>query len=263
MNPARRPLIAGNWKMNAGGADGCELAAGVSAVAGDYPEVDVLVGPPATALAAVSHQLKEAGDLVAVAAQNMHHEAKGAFTGEVSADMLKVAGASWVILGHSERRHIFGEDDAFIAKKMEAAFSAGLVPILCVGETLEQREAGETLSVVKAQVDASLAELAANAGVGVIAYEPVWAIGTGKVAKPEDAQEVHAAIRAQLAESSDELAQSTRILYGGSVKANNAEGLLSQEDIDGALVGGDSLKVESFGKIIEVAGKLAKQQQSE
>jgi triosephosphate isomerase len=177
--------------------------------------------------------------------------------------MLKVAGAGWVILGHSERRHVFGEDDELIAKKMAAAFAAGLTPILCVGETLEQREAGDTLKVVKAQVDASLGELAANAGVGVIAYEPVWAIGTGKTASPEDAQEVHAAIRAQLGESSDELAQGTRILYGGSVKPNNAEGLLAQADLDGALVGGASLKADSFGKIVEIAAKLARQEKSE
>jgi triosephosphate isomerase (TIM) len=249
--------------MHAGGADGCDLATGVAHAASDFPEVDVLVSPPFTALAAVSHALHEAKSDVAVAGQNMHHEDKGAFTGEVSPGMLKVAGCSHVILGHSERRHVFGEDNVFIGKKMAAAFGAGLVPILCVGETLEQREAGDTLRIVKEQVDASLGELAANAGVGVIAYEPVWAIGTGKVAKPEDAQEIHAAIRAQLAESSPELAESTRILYGGSVKPNNAEGLLAQDDIDGALVGGASLQADSFGKLAEIASKLAKQGKSE
>ncbi|MEQ9324306.1 MAG: triose-phosphate isomerase [Polyangiaceae bacterium] len=263
MNPNRRPLIAGNWKMNAGGADGCELAAGVAHAAAEFGEVDVLVSPPFTALAAVSHELREAGSDVLVAAQNMHYEDSGAFTGEISAGMLKVAGAGWVILGHSERRHVFGEDDELIGKKMAAAFAAGLTPILCVGETLEQRDAGETLKVVQAQVDASLGELAANAGVGVIAYEPVWAIGTGKVASPEDAQEVHAAIRAQLGQSSDELAHGTRILYGGSVKPNNVEGLLAKPDLDGALVGGASLKADSFGKLIEIASKLAKQDQTE
>ena len=255
----RRFLIAGNWKMNAGGTDGCELALGVSRAAAEISNVDVLVSPPFTALAAVAHAVREQKSDLLIAAQNMHFEDKGAFTGEISADMLKIAGASWVILGHSERRHVFGETDEMIAKKTKAAFAAQLNPIVCVGETLEEREAEKTLDVVKAQVDAVMDELADNVGVGVIAYEPVWAIGTGKVASPEDAQAVHAAIRAMLAERSAELADATRILYGGSVKANNAEGLLAQDDIDGALVGGAALSVEGFGKIIEIAGKLAQQ----
>jgi triosephosphate isomerase len=255
----RRPLIAGNWKMNAGGADGCQLAASVARAAGELPGVDVVVSPPYTALAAVSHELREAKSSVGVAAQNMHEEVKGAFTGEVSAAMIKVAGASWVILGHSERRTIFGETDDAVSKKVEAAYASELTPIVCVGETLEQREAGETLAVVRRQVDAFLSHLAANVGVGVIAYEPVWAIGTGKVASPEDAQEVHAMIRKQLAEESADLARATRILYGGSMKPNNAEGLLAQSDIDGGLIGGASLQAESFGKIIEIAAKLVQQ----
>ena len=255
----RRFLIAGNWKMNAGGADGVKLAEGVARAAAELPEVDVVVGPPFTALAAVSHALTNAKSSVGVAAQNMHFEKKGAFTGEISADMLKVSGAGWVILGHSERRHVFGENDEDIAKKMAAANAAGLTPILCVGETLEQREAERTLEVVSSQIRASIDELAANAGVAVVAYEPVWAIGTGKVAEPSDAQEVHAAIRAQLNEVSAELGSGTRVLYGGSVKPQNAEGLLSQADIDGALVGGAALKADGFGKIAEVAAKLAQQ----
>jgi len=259
MDPSRQPLIAGNWKMNAGGADGCDLAAGVARAAAELPDVDVVVAPPFTALAAVSHQLSETKSTVAVAAQNMHHEASGAFTGEISADMLKVAGASWVILGHSERRHVFGETDEGIVKKVAAANAAGLTPILCVGETLAEREAGNTLDVVGAQIEVAIDELTQNAGIAVVAYEPVWAIGTGKVASPDDAQQVHAAIRTMLKKASVELAAGTRILYGGSVKPNNAEGLLAQPDIDGALVGGASLKADSFGKLIEIAAKLARQ----
>jgi triosephosphate isomerase len=257
---ARRFLIAGNWKLNAGGADGCDLALGVARFAAESPQVDTLVAPPFTAIAAVSHALREASSDIGVAGQNMHWEDNGAFTGEVSAGMLKVAGASWVILGHSERRHVFGESDDWVAKKVAAAQAAQIAPIGCVGETLAEREAGQTLEVVKRQVEAFVGELSQNPGFGVIAYEPVWAIGTGKVASPEDAQEVHAFIRKLLEERDPGLAEATRILYGGSVKANNAEGLLAQRDIDGALVGGASLEVEGFGKIIEIAGKLSKQE---
>ena len=260
---SRRLLIAGNWKMNAGGADGCELAMGVARAAVEFPNVDTLVAPPFTALAAVAHELHAQKSDVLIAAQNMHFEESGAFTGEISADMLKVAGAGWVILGHSERRHIFGEGNDVVAKKTSAAFNAEIAPIVCVGETLEEREAERTLAVVTEQVQAVLDQLAANAGIGVIAYEPVWAIGTGKVASPEDAQEVHAAIRGLLLERDPGLAGTTRILYGGSVKPSNAEGLLAQADIDGALIGGASLSVDSFGKIIEIAGKLAQQDKTE
>jgi triosephosphate isomerase len=257
MNEDRRPLIAGNWKMNAGGQDACPLAAAVAKAAREADRVDVVVGPPFTALAAVAHELDEAKSKVTIAAQNMHAELSGAFTGEVSSTMLKDAGATWVILGHSERRQLFGETDEGVGRKTAAALAAGLRPIVCVGETLEQREAGQTLAVVEQQVLAFAGELAKQPGFGVIAYEPVWAIGTGKVAKPEDAQVVHAAIRELIAKSSEELARTTRILYGGSVKADNAEGLLSQADIDGALVGGASLDPIGFGKIIEAAQRLA------
>jgi triosephosphate isomerase len=250
---ARRPLIAGNWKMNAGGADGCGLAVEVARLTAGFDAVDVLVAPPFTALAAVAHELSAAPRRVFIAAQNMHFEAKGAFTGEVSADMLAEAGATWVILGHSERRHIFGETDTMVAKKVVTAMREGLRPIVCVGETLEEREAAQTLEVVRRQVLAFRGALAENPGHGVIAYEPVWAIGTGKVARAEDAQEVHAMIRKLLAEASDELAEVTRILYGGSVKADNAAGLLGQPDIDGALVGGASLDAAGFAKIAEAA----------
>ena len=256
---ARRPLIAGNWKMNAGGQDACPLASAVAKSAREADLVDVVVAPPFTALAAVAHELEEAKSRVTIAAQNMHAEVSGAFTGEIASGMLKDAGASWVILGHSERRQLFGETDESVARKTAAAAAAGLRPIVCVGETLEQREAGQTLEVVERQVRAVVDELAKQPGFGVVAYEPVWAIGTGKVAKPEDAQAVHAAIRALLGKASGELAQVTRILSGGSVKADNAEGLLGQPDIDGALVGGASLDPAGFGKIIDAAQRHAAQ----
>jgi triosephosphate isomerase len=261
MDPARRPLIAGNWKMHGGDDDGCELARAVARIASELDGVEVVVAPPFTALAAVSHELREARSEVAVAAQNMHWDKSGAFTGEVSAPMLKVCGCGWVILGHSERRQLFGETDEAVARKLATANAEGLAPIVCVGETLEEREAGQTMDVVKRQVQAAIDGLNDSAGAGVVAYEPVWAIGTGRVAEPSDAQEVHAMIRRRLFESSRELGRDTRILYGGSVKAQNAEGLLSQPDIDGALVGGASLEADGFGKIVEVASKLARQEQ--
>jgi triosephosphate isomerase len=245
--------------MHAGGADGCELAKAVARIAAELDGAEVVVAPPFTALAAVSHELRQVGSDVGVAAQNMHQEDHGAFTGEVSAAMIKAAGATWVILGHSERRQLFGEGDELVAQKVAAANAQGLAPIACVGETLEEREAGDTLAVVTRQVKAVLPGISDSAGAGVIAYEPVWAIGTGKVAEPRDAQEVHAHIRTLLAEHSAELATATRILYGGSVKASNAEGLLAETDIDGALVGGAALDAPGFGKIIESASKLARQ----
>ncbi len=263
MNPARRPLIAGNWKMNAGGQDAIPLAGGVAKAARELGRVEVVVSPPYTAIAAVAHELAEAKSEVGIAAQNMHPEVSGAFTGEISAGMLKDAGATWVIVGHSERRQLFGETDEMVARKVAAAIGADLRPIVCVGETLEEREAGRTLEVVERQVRAFFDELAKQPGYGVIAYEPVWAIGTGKVARPEDAQEVHATIRALLVKSSMDLATATRILYGGSVKADNAEGLLAQADIDGALVGGASLDAAGFGKIIEAAQRLADRPEEE
>lgn len=257
MSPARKALIAGNWKMHAGAADGIALAAGVAAAVREMSATEVVIAPPFTALAAVAQELAELGSPVTVAAQNMHFEGKGAFTGEISASMLRDAGCVWVILGHSERRHIFGESDEVVAKKVAAAFAAGLVPIACVGETLEERESGRTLEVVSRQVAAFLGDFAKHAGTGVIAYEPVWAIGTGKVASPRDAEEVHAAIRKQLDEGAAGLGAVTRILYGGSVKGDNAEGLLSQPDIDGALVGGASLDAAGFAKIAAAAEKVA------
>jgi triosephosphate isomerase len=255
MNPTRRPLIAGNWKMHHGGASACTLATEVAKRTAAFDKVDVLVAPPFTALAAVAHEL--GGTTVEVSAQNMHPKDTGAFTGEVSAPMLLESGAKWVILGHSERRQLFGETDATVAEKVASALAKGLRPIACVGETLAERERGETLAVVGRQLDAFAKTLAAKTGVGVVAYEPVWAIGTGKVAGPEQAQEVHAMIRAQMAKISKDFAEKTLILYGGSVKGSNASGLLAATDVDGALVGGASLDAADFAAIAGAAQALA------
>lgn len=242
----RRKLIAGNWKMNLDRAGGIALAKGVAEKAGEVPNVDLLVCPPSVYIAPVADAVK--GSKVAVGAQNMYHEASGAFTGEISAAMLKDLGATYVILGHSERRHILKETDADINKKTLAALAAGLIPIVCVGELLEEREAGKTAAVIKTQFDGSLANVSAEQiEKTVIAYEPVWAIGTGKVASPEQAEEVHADLRSLLAKRyNGAVAEKVRILYGGSVKASNAAELLGQPNIDGALVGGASLKVDDF-----------------
>ena len=254
MNPARRPLIAGNWKMYRGGVEGVALAHQVAAGVRDLASVDVVVAPPFTALAAVAHEVHEvAGDRVGVAAQNLHPKAEGAFTGEVSAPMLLESGCRWVIIGHSERRQFFGETDEGVREKTVAALAAGLRPIVCVGESLAEREAGKTLEVVFRQVDAFAGELAKSPGVAVIAYEPVWAIGTGKVAGPDQAEEAHAAIRERLRRVSPGLSEKTAILYGGSVKADNAAKLLACPNVDGALVGGASLDASSFLQIVRAA----------
>jgi len=254
MNPARRPLVAGNWKMFNGGLPGVELAAACKSFARDLQRVDVVVAPPFTALAAVAAELE--GSKVALAAQNVHPKDHGAFTGEISPPMLKECGCTWVILGHSERRQLFGETDRSVAEKAEAVLAHDLLPILCVGETLAQRESGETLRVVKQQVDAFLDVIAQSPKALAIAYEPVWAIGTGKTAGPAEAEEVHAAIRTWLEKKDDALAARTRILYGGSVKADNAAQLLGCPNVDGALVGGASLDAASFGAIAR-AGESA------
>jgi len=257
VNAKRRPLIAGNWKMNAGGVEGVKLAAQVRAFAGGMPHVDLLVAPPYTAIAAVAHELD--GSSVLVAGQNVHGKPHGAFTGEISAGMLAECGATWVIVGHSERRQYFGETDQDVAVKIATALDHGLVPIACVGETLAQREAGHTLAVVERQVTAILDTLVGAGPACAVAYEPVWAIGTGKNASPADAEEVHAAIRRWLGAKSQALADRTRILYGGSVKADNAMGLLAEPNVDGALVGGASLDAGAFGAIAKAAESLATQ----
>jgi triosephosphate isomerase len=241
-----RKLIAGNWKMNTHRASAVALAKSIVGGVDKYKAVDLLVCPPSVYLTAVGGAL--AGSSVALGAQNMYHEANGAFTGELSAEMLKDVGCSYAIVGHSERRHILKETDADVNKKTLAALAAGLIPIVCVGELLSEREAGKTGAVIKTQFDGSLAGVTAEQiEKTVIAYEPVWAIGTGKVATPEQAAEVHADLRRLLVERyNDRSAAKVRILYGGSVKASNAGELLAQPNIDGALVGGASLKADDF-----------------
>jgi triosephosphate isomerase len=242
----RRPLIAGNWKMNLDRAGSVALAAGVAARAGEFPRADLVVCPPLVYLAAVAEKLE--GSTVGLGAQNMYFEGSGAFTGETSAAMLFDVGCQYVIVGHSERRQLLGETDAVVLKKTQAALAAGLVPIVCVGETLAEREAGRTHAVIEEQFCGSLAELsAADIGRVVLAYEPVWAIGTGKVATPQQAEEVHTDLRGMLSSRYNAAVSATiRLLYGGSVKASNAAELLKQPNIDGALVGGASLEAGEF-----------------
>jgi len=251
----RKPFVAGNWKMNTDCGSGVALAKavvdGAAVLAGG--SVDVAVIPPFVYLSAVGQAVSSSG--VALGAQDVYFEAKGAFTGEISAAMLKDVGCTYVLCGHSERRHVLGESDELVNKKLMASLSGGLLPILCVGELLEERDASQTEQVVERQTRAGLAGLSAEKVSAVtIAYEPVWAIGTGRTATREQAQEVHAFIRKLLAEMYDEaVAQEMRILYGGSVKADNAEELMGQEDVDGCLVGGASLKADDFVQIIEAA----------
>jgi len=252
----RRPLIAGNWKMNLNRADAVNLARELAS-AETGADCDILVCPSNVYIDAVCSAVGDSG--VSVGAQDVYFEASGAFTGETSTAMLTDIGCTFVILGHSERRHVIGETDELINKKVKAALAAGLTPVVCVGELLEEREAGNTQKVVQSQIDGSLAGLTEQEMLKtVIAYEPVWAIGTGKTASPEQAQEVHADLRKLLAERyNPETSEAVRILYGGSVKPANAADLMSQSDIDGALVGGASLKSESFVAIINAAGVSA------
>ena len=246
----RRPFIAGNWKMNLDRASAAALAEALARQAEAVGDVDLAVCPPSVYIDAVGKAL--AGSPIALGAQNVYHQPSGAYTGEISVAMLKDLGCRYVILGHSERRHILGETDEQINEKVLAALGAGLTPIVCVGELLEQREAGQTLEVIRRQFDGSLAGLSApQMGQIVLAYEPVWAIGTGKVATPEQAEEVHLDLRKIMEDRyNEEVAQSVRVQYGGSVKPENAAELLAQPDIDGALVGGASLKADQFMGIV-------------
>ena len=247
----RRYFIAGNWKMNLNRADSVSLAGEIGNVLLDLPAVDVAICPPAVYLEAVARELS--GSPIALGSQNMHDQPSGAFTGELSGPMLSDIGCQYVILGHSERRHLMGEDDAQVNKKLHAALLHGLSPIVCVGETLSDRQAGRTTDVIRDQFERSLAGVTdAQMAMTTIAYEPVWAIGTGEVATPDQAQQVHADLRS-LIENSYNLAvgSGVRIQYGGSVKPSNAADLLAQPDIDGALVGGAALDVESFTGIIQ------------
>jgi triosephosphate isomerase len=249
-------LIAGNWKMNLLRSSSVALAQQLVASLDSFQHVDTAVCPPSVYLSDVAKAL--AGSKIGVGAQNVYSQPEGAFTGELSCSMLLDVGCRYVILGHSERRAIFGETDAIVQQKLLAALAAGLTPIVCVGETLQEREAGKTTEIVRGQCRGSLAGLTAEQiQKTVLAYEPVWAIGTGKTATPAQAEEVHADIRALLGELySPAIAQRVVIQYGGSVKADNAHELLSQPNIDGALVGGASLKADSFTAIVAATASI-------
>lgn len=247
----RKKIIAANWKMNMTQGESAAFVATFLLELGESAEVEVVLIPPFTAISTVTEALG-ASQTVKVGAQNMHWERSGAFTGEISPAMLRELFVRYVVLGHSERRQLFGETDEIVNRKVRAAHEAMLRPILCVGETLEQREAGHVEKILGSQLRDSLAEIGAKElSETVIAYEPVWAIGTGKTASAEQAQEAHAFIRQTLRELSDDVtADKVRIQYGGSVKPDNAETLMSQPDIDGALVGGASLDPRSFAQIV-------------
>jgi triosephosphate isomerase len=246
----RIPLLAGNWKMNTTLAEAEQLAAAVVLAAADLLNREVMIAPPFSALARVAEVLR--GSKVMLAAQNICWAEKGAFTGEISPLMLKELGGAMVIIGHSERRHIFGESNELINRRLAGAVNSGLTPILCIGEKLAERESGQTWRVLEEQIRKGLAGITiSNPAHLVVAYEPVWAIGTGKTAAPEQAQEAHAFIRKLVAAIYEkDIASQMRILYGGSVVADNIDILMGQEDVDGALIGGAALNAESFNRII-------------
>jgi triosephosphate isomerase (TIM) len=251
----RKKLFAGNWKMNLGPTEARELIMALRAdldrdAATLARDREVMVAPPFLAIPAVAQAL--AGSSILLGAQNMHFEPKGAFTGEISAPMLRYFGVAQVIVGHSERRHIFKEDDELISKRAAAVVANRMMPVLCVGETLPERESGRTVEVVLRQLQQGLAQIKPeDAAKVIVAYEPVWAIGTGRNATPEQAQQVHAALREAFGDRfGGEAGAAVRILYGGSVTADNVDTLMAKPDIDGALVGGASLKADSFARIV-------------
>jgi triosephosphate isomerase len=250
MSNKRRPIIAGNWKMNMTPTQARELASKLIPLVAAIKDRDIVLGPPFTSISAVAETIK--GTNIGLAAQNLHWEDKGAFTGEISADMLLDSGCKYVIIGHSERRQYFGETDETVNKKVKQALKKGLLPILCVGETLAKREAGMLNEIISRQVTGGLRDIqASDMQKVVIAYEPVWAIGTGKTATPEQANEVHALIRQKVkALYGTGIADDLRIQYGGSVTPENVSTLMAMPDIDGALVGGASLKPESFAALV-------------
>lgn len=248
-------LVAGNWKMHGSKAGNAELVAGIVAGLPEKAAVKLLICPPFPYLEGLASEV--AGTALSLGAQNVSQFASGAYTGEVSAGMLRDVGCEYVIVGHSERRAMMGEDSDIVAAKFEAALSAGLKPILCVGETLAEREADRTGSVIDEQLNAVLDAVDVGSfSAAVIAYEPVWAIGTGRTASPEQAQEVHRQIRAALASRDEAVAAAVQILYGGSVKGDNAAGLFTMDDIDGGLIGGASLKAADFLAIAAAAASL-------
>jgi triosephosphate isomerase len=250
---SRRRLIAANWKMNKTIAEAMAFIPPLRGALPRLADVDLALFPSFFGVRAVADAL--AGTAVAVGAQDLHWESNGAFTGEVSAPMLRDAGASMVLVGHSERRHLLGESDEVVSRKLRASLAAGLVPVLCVGELLGERDAGRAREVVERQLDAAFAQApAGDAARTVVAYEPVWAIGTGRTASPDDAAEMHAAVRAWLNGHLGRAAADMRILYGGSVKAENAAGLIARENVDGFLVGGASLDPAGFLAIAQAAG---------
>lgn len=245
----RKPIIAGNWKMNCTIPEALELVKRLKVMISDVKGLEIVIAPPFTALSPVSHAL--IGSNMTLAAQNLFWEGKGAFTGEISAEMILDAGCDYVIIGHSERRQFFAETDDSVNMKVKAALAGGLIPIVCVGETLAEREAGETFSIIERQLTNGLNDVRISSSEDlVIAYEPVWAIGTGRTATPSQAQEVHAYIRDLLKNLLGEAAGDIRVLYGGSVKPENIDELMTEPDIDGALVGGASLKADSFARIV-------------
>lgn len=254
----RRLLIAGNWKMNLLNNEAVSLARQIRVKAIGLSRVDVLLIPPFTALTPVAEVLSDSD--VSLGAQNLHDRRSGAFTGEVSGEQIRSAGGGWVLVGHSERRQFFGDADDWVGRKLQAAIEAGLHPILCVGETLEERQAGRLEEVLGRQMEAALAAFTPDLFRSLtLAYEPVWAIGTGVVATPAQAQEAHRLLRSLAAKiGGDKAAAELRILYGGSVGPANARELLAQPDIDGALVGGASLKADDFGKIVQTAETVLK-----
>lgn len=250
MNAKRTLIIAGNWKMNMTATQAKELASRLVPLVKSVQDREIVLGPPFTSLAAVAEVIK--GSNISLAAQNIHWEDKGAFTGEISADMLLDSGCKYVIIGHSERRQYFGETDETVNKKITQAHRKGLLPILCVGETLAERDAGKLTEVITRQVTEGLKGISAgDMQKLVIAYEPVWAIGTGKTATPDQANEVHALIRETVKKLySADIAEGLRVQYGGSVTPDNVSQLMGMPDIDGALVGGASLKPDSFAALV-------------
>jgi triosephosphate isomerase len=246
----RKALIAGNWKMHTTVIEACQLAAAVAKTCSDYTDREVLLAPPYTVLSEVSHVIKDSS--IIIGSQNVCWEGKGAFTGEISPVMVKDAGGSAAIVGHSERRHIFMETNELINRRVKGALAFDLMTVLCIGETLEERDAEKTFTILEEQVRKGLADVdGASMEKIVIAYEPVWAIGTGKTASKEQAQEAHAFVRELIVQIYEKnIAEQTRILYGGSVKPDNVDELMAQADIDGALVGGAALDADSFGRIV-------------
>jgi len=253
----RKFIIAGNWKMYKTNTEAIQLASALKSKTSSIEKAGMIVCPPATALTTVVAAVE--GSKIGVGAQNMYWEDEGAYTGELSSSMIKSTGATYVIIGHSERRQYFGETDETVNKKLKQALKSGLNPIVCIGESLEERESGVTKDVIAKQLDGALRDISADQMVKIIlAYEPVWAIGTGKTASPEQAQDVHAFIRSKLQNMYDAATSSSIVIqYGGSVKPGNALELLQQEDIDGALVGGACLEADSFSEIIKAAESLS------